>query len=138
VSSKAQRRANRRNAQRSTGPRTAPGKSVARNNSLKHGLTQPSKPADLDVWIAALGDGEAAFRLAVAQDLISRVRRRRQALIEAAETGDGTGVAEVAVKLLSLDDYERRARSGRRKALAAMENEAIWENEPNSPLALLV
>jgi hypothetical protein len=37
--SEARLNANRQNAQRSTGPRTAEGKSISRANSLKHGLT---------------------------------------------------------------------------------------------------
>ena len=39
MASEAQLRANRINAQRSTGPRTAAGKDRTRYNALKHGLT---------------------------------------------------------------------------------------------------
>ena len=43
--------ANRRNAQRSTGPRTTEGRSVSRWNALKHGvLAQAVIPAPLEPW----------------------------------------------------------------------------------------
>jgi hypothetical protein len=35
--------ANRRNAQRSTGPRTAAGKSTSSRNALRHGLSRPQE-----------------------------------------------------------------------------------------------
>jgi hypothetical protein len=38
MSTKAQTKANKQNAQKSTGPRTAEGKAVASKNAVKHGL----------------------------------------------------------------------------------------------------
>ena len=58
----AQNEANRRNAQESTGPRTAHGKSVSRMNALKHGLTAISvvipgeDPAEFETLRSAIRD----------------------------------------------------------------------------------
>ncbi len=82
--------ANRRNAQRSTGPRTIDGRSRSRLNSFKHGLAVPIS-ADTDASgdvesLAALIAGEqadspavlqAARRVAEATLELSRVRRVR-------------------------------------------------------------
>src|ERR1035438_4908855 len=40
IISKRRLEANRRNASLSTGPKTAPGKSISRNNALRHGLAR--------------------------------------------------------------------------------------------------
>ena len=50
-----QRAANRRNALRSTGPRTQDGQRRASINALKHGLTAPIEATP---WASALGDVE--------------------------------------------------------------------------------
>jgi hypothetical protein len=87
--------ANRSNAQRSTGPRTAAGKARARANATRHGLGTPA--AALPSFAEALarlarelagdhaGDGEvfaAATRVAEAAIDVLRARHARQSLIE--------------------------------------------------------
>src|SRR5205823_3102764 len=55
VTSEARIQANRKNAQRSTGPKTASGKERSRRNALKHGLTGEGTvlPEDLQLEVAA-------------------------------------------------------------------------------------
>jgi hypothetical protein len=73
--------ANRRNAQMSTGPRTAEGKSVSRLNALRHGLTghidvrTPEDQQAHDEFCAAIiaslkpeGAIENQFALSIAED----------------------------------------------------------------------
>ena len=65
--------ANRRNARKSTGPRSASGKKRASRNALKHGLTTPISGAVVTREIEALarqiaGDPEDRLRMALARD----------------------------------------------------------------------
>lgn len=60
MTSERQRQANRRNAARSTGPRTTAGKKRASKNAFKHGLaisisSDPAKSADIARLAAVLG-----------------------------------------------------------------------------------
>jgi hypothetical protein len=93
--------ANRRNALRSTGPKSAVGKRRAARNALKHGLAVPlgADPSFLE-RIEALsrliaGEGAAAARLALARRVaeaqvdLERVRAARFALL-ARGVGGGT------------------------------------------------
>jgi hypothetical protein len=50
MATEAQTAANRRNAARSTGPRTQEGKEASSRNSLKHGLTKPPPYSDVMDW----------------------------------------------------------------------------------------
>ena len=87
--------ANRANAQRSTGPRTAAGKSRSRRNAFRHGLAVPTAALpELAATVAALaqtlvGSGspalevhEAATRLAEATIDLMRVRTARLVLLD--------------------------------------------------------
>jgi hypothetical protein len=62
VTSEAKIAANRRNAQRSAGPRTAPAKARVRRNALRHGLAavvvvdDPAVATEVDRVAAALCD----------------------------------------------------------------------------------
>jgi hypothetical protein len=90
----ARARANRRNAQRSTGPRTVSGKERVARNALKHGLAVPvMETSGADAWIeemarAITGEGadsgrlEHARRVASAQLDIVRIREARQRLFD--------------------------------------------------------
>ena len=65
--------ANRRNARKSTGPRSASGKKRASRNALMHGLTTPISGAAVTREIEALarqiaGDPEDRLRMALARD----------------------------------------------------------------------
>jgi hypothetical protein len=84
--------ANRRNAARSTGPRTARGKLRSRRNACRHGLTaetvvaSPEDPAEYQRFEAGLYD-DYAPQGAVEQQLVARLssllwRVRRATLIE--------------------------------------------------------
>ena len=94
MTSDRQQNANRRNAQRSTGPRTVSGKSRSRRNARRHGLTS-ARTQDLDeetqlAQLAAAIAGEdpsgARYRYAqvIAETFLDalRVRRVRRLLIE--------------------------------------------------------
>lgn len=84
--------ANRRNAQKSTGPRTSKGVAQSSRNALRHGLTLPPNATDVAMWLSViLGDTELptpseidrdprlriALRLAVAE---ARAAQRREVL----------------------------------------------------------
>lgn len=143
--------ANRQNAAKSTGAKTASGKRRASGNALRHGLTsQAAANADLiqSIAKALAGDptlaapaqavpAQAAPALEVAQleDLILRIRRAKaQAHTDALtritsqasaltprEETDALALIAVAPDLLKFDEYERKAMSRRRKALRALE-----------------
>src|ERR1700758_1667526 len=86
--------ANRRNAQRSTGPRTSAGKTRAKKNAYRHGLAAEAPP-----WGISLGEidrsarhiagrGASAMALSFARTVaeavfeIARVRETKTAVIE--------------------------------------------------------
>ena len=84
----AQIAANRRNALRSTGPKTAVGRARAARNAAKHVMNQLPKPAEIIDWFQAitnrsdalpddLGDPKtrAALELAVAEAKLMNVKR---------------------------------------------------------------
>lgn len=69
MTSPKQQAANRRNARRSTGPKSEVGRRIAAVNALKHGLSSPvdsttwgSKVADVEVLLKSEGLGSAETR----------------------------------------------------------------------------
>jgi hypothetical protein len=85
--------ANRRNARKSTGPRSVTGKKRASKNALRHGLCKPMVGLDFTRGVEAVarciaGDGAKPATLALARDAaegmleLDRVRRVEVALIE--------------------------------------------------------
>jgi hypothetical protein len=136
--------ANRQNAKKSTGPRTKTGKSRASRNAVRHGLERvdfgnPGYPAQVERLARAIcPDASDPFRyeqaliIAETQTFLARVRAARIAAIErdspARLLGRGDESAPQALDeterlsralpdLLSLERYERRALSRRRRAI---------------------
>ena len=80
--SRAQTRANRRNAKKSTGPKTARGRSSSSKNSTRHGITGKAKDCDIYREVASLGlggdaDDHQSLKLAAAQLRINQIRAER-------------------------------------------------------------
>jgi hypothetical protein len=96
MTSETKRAANRRNAARSTGPRSAAGKKRARQNALRHGLAislrqDPATWAEIERMAKLIcGDGasrleyELALVRAESEILLRRARMARVAVIERA------------------------------------------------------
>ena len=121
--------ANRRNAKRSTGPRTTAGKQKSSRNALRHGLSlldhSDSSAGAMVSAIAGALAGEqatenqlsAAKNIAHAQVDLARIyaiRAEQWSKINLNEIlGDNTKELR---RLASLDRYERYARTRRRKA----------------------
>ena len=120
--------ANRANAKRSTGPKSARGKMVSSRNAYRHGLTCPlSLGADTAAKLEAIaqavtgeGAGEeqliSAAEFARAQLELLRIRATRAEMMTAIER-DST---QQLRPLVALDRYERYAHTRRRRASAKL------------------
>ena len=138
MTSEAKIAANRRNAQRSTGPRTASGKSRVRRNALKHGLAalvvrDPAVTAEVEQLAAAIGtDGarRSAPLIAECEVALKKVRvARLDIMAEMSLVPPTRGVkADQLIpevdrlqhcldRLIQLERYERRALSKRKRAV---------------------
>jgi len=120
-----QLRANRENAKKSTGPKTAGGRARSSRNALSHGLSLPLK---LDAEAAAkaglirqmlasepteLSRGVAAVEVAEAQLDVLRIRAVRwQMMVQLESAGDLTHLRRLA----ALDRYEGSALARRSRA----------------------
>jgi hypothetical protein len=143
MSSAAKKAANRRNAQKSTGPRSTAGKARTRYNALQHGLSIPAAldavAADrveelrlaLDQVSTGYGEYDFAKLAAEAQVDIERVRLAKAAIVnKAAQRQSSTdlplteqaasGFASQTKNLARLERYERRALSLRKRWLENM------------------
>lgn len=126
MASELQIEANRKNAKKSRGPKSAAGKKKASHNALRHGLARAqtdkaSVPASLVSSISSyLGDlatTSAAIEVARAKADLIRVREVRVGML--AELLKSSG--DLAVKrLLGLDRYERAALAKQKRALRGM------------------
>ena len=139
MSSEAKIAANRRNATKSTGPRTTAGKARSRRNAFRHGLATPvcSDPAVAD-QVTVLANAflspslagnspQAALAAAEAQLEIMRVRQTRTAILKGRtraianentdENARALAFAQEAPLLSAFDRYENRALSRRNRAL---------------------
>ena len=138
--------ANRRNARRSTGPRSAAGKARARRNAFRHGLATPASLDHVamdridDLVVALTRDFpnqlelELATLAAEAQSEIERVRQAKVRMVNRAyahlrdEGGRLLSAGERAALafagkteiLMACERYERRAISRRNRALRAL------------------
>jgi hypothetical protein len=132
MTSKRRIRANRSNAQKSTGPRSKAGKQVSSRNAFQHGLAistgaDPAFRDGIAKLATALSDSEAsratALEAAEAAVDLSRIRKIRVLLFEKMRTAgllDLNCLAELNVNLTKLERYERRAFSRRNRALRAI------------------
>ena len=138
--------ANRRNARRSTGPRSAAGKARARRNAFRHGLTTPASLDHvamdrIDNLVDALTidvHSQLQFQLATvaaeAQVEIERVRQTKVNLVNRASAqlrDEGAGLLSAGERaalafagkteiLMACERYERRAISRRNRALHSL------------------
>jgi hypothetical protein len=131
--------ANRRNARRSTGPKTASGRARASRNACRHGLRGTSGTAAWSDEVERLarqiaGGSDAPTITALARSAaeadfdIERVRLTRAGIIAAIEQTlaasagrpDMESFARVAARLNILNRYERRAAGRRDKAIRAL------------------
>ena len=138
--------ANRRNARRSTGPRSAAGKARARRNAFRHGLATPASLDHvamdrIDNLVDALTidvHSQLEFQLATvaaeAQVEIERVRQTKVNLVNRASAQlreEGAGLLSAGERaalafagkteiLMACERYERRAISRRNRALHAL------------------
>jgi hypothetical protein len=122
--------ANRKNAKKSTGPRSAAGRATSRHNARRHGLatgigSDPALRDDIEILAKLLAGGrenigEFAREAAEAHLELTRIRRIRVRLyarmrfFDAASTEDLMALAE---QFARLERYERRAFSRRNRAL---------------------
>jgi hypothetical protein len=130
--------ANRRNAKRSTGPRTASGKSKSSRNALRHGLSLPltidgSTMAEIDELARLLAHGEidnttATVEVAAAQVDLQRIQRIRRDVL--AKIDLATATPKELQHLLAIDRYETCARIRRRRAL----NRTVVESDQMTSL----
>jgi len=122
--------ANRKNAKKSTGPRSEAGRAASRQNARRHGLatgigSDPAFRDDIEILAKLLAGGrenfgEFAREAAEAHLDLTRIRRIRAGLyarmrfFDAASTEDLMALAE---QFARLERYERRAFSRRKRAL---------------------
>ncbi len=104
MASERQIAANRKNAQKSTGPRSSRGKKRASRNALRHGLTKPASGAEFERQAELLARqlaGEAADNIVLehARDAAHaelEVRRVRRAAVAQIERASAFGRFDVA------------------------------------------
>jgi len=125
---------NRKNAQKSTGPRSELGRRHSRRNALRHGLavaigSDPSFHEDIDVLATALmggrreqNVGEFARQAAEAEMDLLRIRKLRASRFDAVYGSEPRleDHFQLNEELAKLERYERRAFSRRKSALRAM------------------
>ena len=126
--------ANRRNAKKSTGPRSVRGKATSRMNALVHGLNKPAVAEDIQndmgefiANILASSDLTRSMAMDFATEIwiLGRVRRARNhalSRIEKALEGDMPALSDALSAFLRLDGYERKARSRLSRRMHEIDN----------------
>jgi hypothetical protein len=122
--------ANRRNAKKSTGPRTEAGRAASRQNARRHGLatgigSDPAFRDDIEMLAKLLAGGrenigEFAREAAEAHLDLVRIRKIRAGLYARMRFfGDASteDLMEAAEQFARLERYERRAFSRRKHAM---------------------
>ena len=133
VTSSARTSANRANARKSTGPKTAAGKARVSHNARRHGLSRPLFcGGDFTPHVEALareiaGQDAARERLALACDIaaaqldLARIRIAKRDLQDAANFGSTDTQYpcdwSVLTQFERLDRYEQRVFTRRRRAI---------------------
>jgi hypothetical protein len=126
MASEKQLRANRENAKRSSGPRTAGGRLKSSRNALRHGLSLPliadpvasMKARQIAQMLVPEGADDmramAAVEVAQAQAQLLRVAAARSKLL--ANLDFASANLTRLRRLVALDRYERQAHTRRRRA----------------------
>jgi len=123
MASKRQIEANRKNAKRSTGPKTDAGKARSSRNARRHGLSQSGLEGDVSsdalagMIMAALADqpNASAVRDLVRSKLrLSYIREVRQEMLAALLECPGPKQAK---RLAGLERFEKAARAVQRRAV---------------------
>lgn len=109
--------ANKANAQKSTGPKTAAGKLRSSRNAYRHGLSCPLRfdpifSAKVNAISRALGEEIKDF--ACAQLELQRIRSTRVGLMEKFDFNQPD--TQTLQRVAALDRYERYAETRRRRA----------------------
>jgi hypothetical protein len=126
MASEKQIAANRANARKSTGPKTATGKLKSSRNAFRHGLSgpvplDPATYAKVDSLAREVaGDQASDDQQTAAQDFArAQIELLRIGLVRAEQLGNtdisSCNVAELK-RLAALDRYERYSRTKRRRA----------------------
>jgi hypothetical protein len=126
---------NRKNAQKSTGPRSEAGQRHSRRNALRHGLaiaigSDPSFRDDIKGLASTLARGrrgpnvgEFAHQAAEAEIDLLRIRKLRASRFNAVLGNPETALgdhSEFNEELAKLERYERRAFARRKRAFRAL------------------
>lgn len=139
MTSQKQIEANRANAKRSTGPRTAAGKMKSSRNAFWHGLSVPlvldpltaSKVEEIARKLmppdATKEELDWAFTLAGTQVQLLRIREIRSEILSRVDLGRVD--VEVLQMLVPLDRYERYARTTERRASSQFFNDRRREQD---------
>jgi len=122
--------ANRKNAKKSTGPRTEAGRATSRQNARRHGLatgigSDPALRDDIEILAKLLASGrenfgEFAREAAEAHLDLTRIRRIRAGLyarMRFFRDAPREVLMEAAEQFARLERYERRAFSRRKHAM---------------------
>ena len=135
MTSDKQAAANRKNATKSTGPRSKAGREISRQNALRFGLAtsiraDPALHDDIEKLAKVLSPSDGtqglcnnALVAAEAQFDLQRIRRTRTMLFETLYFGKpatSDSLAKLNHELAKLERYERRAILRRKRAVRLM------------------